>query len=252
MSYNAHQGVMMHSYADIKAALGQVSGGRILDVATGMGSLLQELEQSLESYEEIVAIDSVDWRPRMQNDLYDQENISFRVMDAHALDLPDASFDTVAIGDSLHHMVSAPQVLDEMYRVLKPGGTFIVGEMYRDDQTEPQLVHVALHHWAAEIDMALGTTHHPTFARRELLDMIEGIGLQELAVYDFAMLDDDPKREALVEGIDKRIEHMLKRAEDLPNYDSFQVRGAKISQRLRKVGFAGATRLFAIGKKARV
>ena len=43
-----------------------------------------------------------------------------------ALDLPDASVDVFFAGESIEHVFNVDAFLDEVYRVLKPGGRFIV------------------------------------------------------------------------------------------------------------------------------
>jgi len=56
-------------------------------------------------------------------------------MDAREMAFADASFYTVCISNSLHHMADLERVLAEMARVLRPKGRFIVAEMYCDGQT---------------------------------------------------------------------------------------------------------------------
>jgi len=48
------------------------------------------------------------------------------VMDAKALRFADASFDSVLVFASLHHMHEKEETLSEMHRVLQPGGTLMV------------------------------------------------------------------------------------------------------------------------------
>jgi ubiquinone/menaquinone biosynthesis C-methylase UbiE len=85
-------------------------------------------------------------------------------MDAERLCFEDDSFDTVAISASLRHLSHIQRVLDEMVRVLKPGGHFIAAEMHRDGQTEAELTSVYLHQWVAQVDTARATAalrfHH--------------------------------------------------------------------------------------------
>jgi SAM-dependent methyltransferase len=46
--------------------------------------------------------------------------------DAHALALADASFDVVVCTEVLEHLREPQRAIDEMYRVLKPGGTLLL------------------------------------------------------------------------------------------------------------------------------
>jgi SAM-dependent methyltransferase len=50
-----------------------------------------------------------------------------RIMDARELDFPDASFDLVFSFHALEHIPQPERALAEMARVLRPGGTFLVG-----------------------------------------------------------------------------------------------------------------------------
>jgi SAM-dependent methyltransferase len=54
-------------------------------------------------------------------DIYLSDNTNF-VADAHQIPLKDASFDAVIVQAVLEHVISPAKVVDEIYRVLKPGG----------------------------------------------------------------------------------------------------------------------------------
>src|ERR1700742_3368845 len=61
------------------------------------------------------------------------ENVSFEVGDATALDLPDDSLDGAITRFSLHHIPAPVRVLEEMRRVVKPGGYLVVSDFVTDD-----------------------------------------------------------------------------------------------------------------------
>ena len=88
--------------------------------------------------------------PAFRKTFKDRKGIDFVKMDAQEMTFADASFDTVCIANSLHHVADLRRVLAEMARVLRPKGRFIVAEMYCDGQTDPQMTHVLLHHWWAQ------------------------------------------------------------------------------------------------------
>jgi SAM-dependent methyltransferase len=52
------------------------------------------------------------------------ERTEFRVGDAHALDVPDASVDAVVAHTTMSHLTDPLTVLEEAARVLRPGGAF--------------------------------------------------------------------------------------------------------------------------------
>jgi SAM-dependent methyltransferase len=66
------------------------------------------------------------------------DNVSFELGDATALDLPDDAFDGAITRFSLHHIPAPIGVLEEMHRVVKPGGWVVVSDFVTDDEGEAQ------------------------------------------------------------------------------------------------------------------
>jgi ubiquinone/menaquinone biosynthesis C-methylase UbiE len=230
-------------------ALNQLSGGNVLDVATGNGGFISYLVENLKDYTEITGIDSSASPLKAAEKAHEQANIHFQRMDAACMDFPNDHFDTVCIANSLHHMADLPGVLSEMMRVCKPGGNLVFCEMYRDGQTETQLTHVYLHHWWVAVDNAEGTTHFETFTRQQVVEIIEKLGLQNLRYYDSKELDSNPKDPELVHELDNIIDRFLKRIEALESGEDLRLRGELLRLRVHETGFHGATSLIAIGKK---
>eukprot|EP00892_Ulva_mutabilis_P004687 jgi/Ulvmu1/2590/UM014_0041.1 len=54
------------------------------------------------------------------------DNVNFQVMDALAMEWPDNSFDLVWACESGEHMPDKKKYVEEMVRVLKPGGTLVI------------------------------------------------------------------------------------------------------------------------------
>lgn len=236
----------------IEAQIASLRGGRILDVATGSGWLLAWL---LDTMQDTTGGAGIDLRPLDaaaldEEGIFNRENVEFLQMDAAAMDFPDASFDTVAIANSLHHMPDAGAVLAEMRRVLKPGGHVVVLEMYRDQQDGPQMTHILMHHWWANIDSALGITHNETYTRAALVDLITGLGLQNVALLDASFgAGQDPHDSERREVLLNRITHYLDRAKDLPDYAAFETRAKDLKLRLLDEGFRSANTLVAVEQK---
>lgn len=61
-----------------------------------------------------------------------EERIRFEVGDATAMSFPDASFDVVMSQRMLHHLPNQRLCLEEIARVLKPGGFFYIADVCRD------------------------------------------------------------------------------------------------------------------------
>jgi ubiquinone/menaquinone biosynthesis C-methylase UbiE len=234
----------------VESTLKNLPAGRVLDVATGNGNFIHFLIEHLGSFDEIIGIDTSEKVGAAFAEAFkDQPKVRFETMDAAKLNLPDASFDIVCISNSLHHMPDHEPVLSEMKRVLKPGGHCLVAEMYRDNQTETQMTHVLMHHWWGAIDTAKGIVHNETYTRQQLLDIVSGLGLQELAVRDLSDLTEDPKAPETVQYLTNIVDQYLQRLEGLPGEADLRLRGLELRQRVEEIGFHSATSLLVIGKK---
>jgi ubiquinone/menaquinone biosynthesis C-methylase UbiE len=229
--------------------LGNLSGGHVLDVATGSGGFITFLMGSLKDYTEITGIDHNERPLEAAQKSHSLENIHFQRMDAARMDFPDSHFDTVCIANSLHHMIYLPGVLSEMMRVCKPGGHIIISEMYRDGQSETQHTHVLLHHWWAAIDAAEGITHFETFTRQQVVEIIEKLGCHHLKYYDMKDLVSHPRDPELIRELDGIIDRYIQRVQALKGKEELRQRGEALRQRAHEVGFHGATSLLMIGEK---
>ncbi len=235
-----------------KECLGSTRGGRVLDVATGSGQFIGFLAEGLSDYTEIVGIDTNGrGEQAFRTAFKDRTAIDFVKMDAQDMSFPDASFDTVSISNSLHHMADLPRVLGEMRRVLKPGGYFIVAEMYCDGQAETQMTHVLLHHWWAAIDSAQGTFHAETYSRQRILEVVGELGLEDLQTHDLVDLTSDPKDPTTVAQLSSAVDRAVEQVKALPNQPELAGRGEALRRRIHDVGFHSATTLFAIGRTPR-
>jgi len=230
-------------------ALSKLSGGRVLDVATGGGGFITYLMENLKDYSDITGIDRNERPLEAARKAHSLENIRFQCMNAARMDFPDRHFDTVSIANSLHHMADLPSVLSEMMRVCKPGGRFIISEMYRDGQSETQLTHVLLHHWWAAVDTAEGITHHETFTRQQILELSRKLDLQNLKYYDEKDLESDPRDPEMIQELDGVIDRYIQRSQALIGGAELCRRGEELRKRVHEVGFQGASSLFIFGEK---
>ena len=227
--------------------LANIPAGRVLDVATGGGGFIHFLLEGLKDYTEIIGVDNNERAQAAFEEAFkDKPNIRFQMMDAAHLDFDSDSFDLVCISNSLHHFDDPQAVLRQMERVLRPGGHLLVSEMYRDGQTETQMTHVHLHHWWAAVDTVNGVTHHETYRRDELVGLVSGLGLKEMALYDLSDLNEDPKNPEISAELNPVFERYIQRAEGHPDLQS---RGEELRQRVAEIGFHSASTLVMVGKK---
>lgn len=216
----------------------------LLDVATGRGDFLLSLQQHLGSFGSGIGIDIKPFE-EWQSDKFTELPITFVQMDALKLDFADASFDVVSISNSLHHLPDPCKTLAEMVRVLKPGGHFILYEMYTDNQTPEQQTHTLLHQWWGKVDTASGICHRSPYTREELIELIKCSELDNWQLVDEVDLSGDPFDPETLSIINKNVDNYLAKTKDAALINE----GANLRQRLHTVGFQSATELFALGVK---
>jgi len=233
----------------IERILSGLDGGKVLDVATHEGHFVRILMENLNSYSEIVGVDLNEQAIKTARGCLAQENIRFWVMDAEHLEFEDASFDTVTISASLHHLANIPRVLGEMKRVLKPGGHFILIEMHQDGQTEAELTSIYLHQWVAEVDTALGLLHHKTLARQEFVNYVANLELSHVKYDDYGDTDSNPQEDTRIAQLDDLIKRSIQRAEGTRAYAMLKKRGETLLQRLYQLGAEREPILIIVGEK---
>jgi ubiquinone/menaquinone biosynthesis C-methylase UbiE len=108
--------------------------GRLLDVGTGPGRLLTMINKAAPDLE-LVGLDAssamVERARRHAADAGLSERIIFEVGYARRMPFPDSSFDAVVSTASIHHWKDPVAGLDEMHRVLKPGGYALLYDLVR-------------------------------------------------------------------------------------------------------------------------
>jgi len=240
-------------------SLKHISGGTVLDIATGDGDFISMLKKTLRDFDSFIGIDvsgkEIDAAKKSMG-----EAAEFFEMNAENIEFEDGCFDTVCMANSLHHLDDVGLVLGEMKRVLKHGGRFILQEMFRDGgQTEAQRSDILSHNLDADIDSVLGVPHRRTFTRDEIMDFVAKLGLRKSDVFESSrypkclFCDDwvrceDPRNDAIVSFAIEEIDESLQRLSD-QDRTRFQEEADRVKERIRERGSASASILFIIGKK---
>lgn len=100
-----------------------------LDLGCGTGEMLKLILQA-DHRKKLYGIDlSEEMLIVARSKLPDQ--VKLLLGDSESLPFPDSSFDVVYCNDSFHHYPAPQNVLREVHRVLKPGGTFLLGDCWQ-------------------------------------------------------------------------------------------------------------------------
>ena len=227
-----------------------ITGGRVLDVATGEGGYITILRRYLGNFESITGLDANYKVLGTAQNNFDFQEIQFTQMNAEILGFDSDSFDTVNISASLHHLENVRRVLAEMKRVLKSGGKFILTEMHRDGITEEQFNAIRIHHWAASVDSSQGILHDRTFARQEILDFIGELNLVNMATRDFPNTDSNPLDEKAITGISRYLDRYHQRLVSKTSSEVLLQQEGELRASLAAKGFQREPILVIIAEKA--
>ena len=116
-------------YPILLERLSHISYQSALDLGCGTGEMIKQIMQS-DNHKELYGIDlSEEMLSVAKGKLPDQ--VKLLLGDSESLPFPDNFFDVVYCNDSFHHYPAPQNVLSEVQRVLKPGGTFLMGDCWQ-------------------------------------------------------------------------------------------------------------------------
>jgi len=227
----------------------EIHGGKVLDIGCGSGQFIAILMQSLGSFDSITGVDVDDVVLEEASSKFRSETFNFINASSQSLPFEENSFDFVSISKALHHVEDDGQTLDEMKRVLKQGGYFLLNEMIRDGLTTSQESHLLYHHLRSDIDKLIGISHNKTYFRSDLLDLIYSVGLEDLVITDYQPAEPSPKDPANVEEYIARMTGWLDELAGHPERENVNRRMSVLQEHLRENGISRPIQIIALGKK---
>ncbi len=154
------------------------ASGDAVEVGAGSGRLLIRL--GLERPYRLVALDYAPYAVRAVRENLRRAERAGHVLfgDARALPFPDASFAVVLSGGLLEHFRDPAPVLDEMSRILRPGGLFYADIVPRK---------VSLYRWAERARMARDEhlaegIYESDLGKRAWAELLRRSGLRDVRV----------------------------------------------------------------------
>jgi ubiquinone/menaquinone biosynthesis C-methylase UbiE len=152
-------------------ALGEDAKGVVLDVACGPGVVSAAVAAFAR---EVVAFDLTPLmleKAAQRCAALDRDNVSFREGNAAELPFANGAFDAVVTRLSVHHFDRPARVFSEIFRVLRPGGAFVVADVVSSEVAAE-----------AELQNAIEILRDPSHTRMlpavELGSLVEGAGFE--------------------------------------------------------------------------
>ena len=100
-----------------------------LDLGCGTGEMLKLILQE-DTHKELCGIDLSEKMLAVAKSKL-PEQVKLVLGDSESLPFSDNAFDVVYCNDSFHHYPDPENVIREVQRVLKPGGTFLIGDCWQ-------------------------------------------------------------------------------------------------------------------------
>lgn len=166
---------LFEKYAD---HLALPRGVRVLEVGCGTGALIRALARRRDFSGYACGVDHSDAFIKAAREFSAAEGVAdsveFRVGDAHALDVADASFDVVIAHTLISHVTDPESVVREMARVVRPGGSVVIfdGDYASMTYAMPD------HEFGRQMDAALvKVSFNNPRVMRDLPRLLAGLGL---------------------------------------------------------------------------
>ncbi len=145
-------------------------GARWVEIACGPGLIARAMAPRVRSVLGLDLTPAMVEKARSEAAAAAVENVSFELGDASALDLPDDAFDGAITRFSLHHIPAPVRVLEEMRRVVRPGGWVAVSDFVTDDDGEAAA-------WQEQIERLRDPSHWALLTPSRIAELGERAGL---------------------------------------------------------------------------
>ncbi|KAG9254060.1 CgERG6-2 protein [Emericellopsis atlantica] len=182
-----HQAIARHEHY-LAHAIGIQEGMRVLDVGCGVGGPAREIAKFTGAH--ITGLNNNDYQIERATHYAHKEGLSNQLQyvkgDFMQMSFPDNSFDAVYAIEATVHAPTLEGIYSEIYRVLKPGGTFGVYEWLMTDQYDND----NLHHREIRLGIEQGDGISNMCKVEEALQAMKAAGFELLRNEDMAIRDD--------------------------------------------------------------
>jgi len=217
---------------DLETLIGMSHAGgteRALDVATGGGHTANRLAPLVRN------VTAMDITPKMLEKAEEfirgngHDNVAFVEGDAEKMPFDDGSFDLVTCRIAPHHFPDIEAFVSEVYRVLAPGGRFLL-----DDNVAPE--EDIFGDFYNRIEKMRDYSHYRAWKKTEWLGMLERAGFEIIEMHRFEKhfdfedwctrmhLSDDEKEDLnkIMLGADERVQKKFRIRSDDGKVGTFQ------------------------------
>ncbi|HEY3390544.1 MAG TPA: class I SAM-dependent methyltransferase [Prolixibacteraceae bacterium] len=226
----------MYHLDELQKYLKRINAGHLLDVATGEGDFLLYLLDSFSSIDSITGIDINPENLKIARKKLVNQKVDLLQGNVRKLPFEDNYFDTVTVSNSLHHFENPVKAIQNMLRVLIPGGLIVINEMINENLNPAQQAQFEYHSLKAEIDTASGSYHRKIYTRDELLEIVHECGLEPAVL----VTSEDPptihSHEKMWQFF-RKLDDFVSNTTHLPNGVEYERRAQNIKEMIEANGF---------------
>ena len=123
----AHGGYWRHDYRAQLSEIGRIRPKNLIDVGCGSGAFLCRVEEAFPD----IRLNGLDISGEMVEETRQRlsDTATVTVGDSEHMPLESAQYQAVTCNMSIHHYPRPQDALNEMYRILEPGGTLLLNDM---------------------------------------------------------------------------------------------------------------------------
>jgi len=165
----AHGGYWRHDYRFQLEAIGRIMPDRLIDIGCGPGAFLSLVEETFPGIQ-LNALDLSEGMIRETRERLSSTAIA-TVGDSEKMPLESEQYQVVTCNMSIHHYPHPQNALNEMFRILKPGGVLLLNDM---DCIAPIR---AVANW---LFPKLPGGDVKMYSRKEIEDMLHCVGFQNI------------------------------------------------------------------------
>ena len=159
-------------------------GASVLEAGCGTGHVAMHFaSKGVQVYGIDIVKNHVRWAQQGVKDRGFAKSVTIRLMDYHHLQLPDSSFDGVYTIEALCHATDPEKVLEEFFRVLKPGGSIALFDYHR---LKPDTISSNFEKSLEQFTRRTSMAAWPMFQDGVLQSMLERQGFQNIVAEDLS------------------------------------------------------------------
>ncbi|NQV50380.1 MAG: methyltransferase domain-containing protein [Candidatus Marinimicrobia bacterium] len=227
---------MYEEYPELGRRLAALKLGHYLEFGCGDGTFLKYILNQNKSFQSIAAVDINPGSVALARNKLDDYAIDFIIQETLPLAFDKHHFSAITLSNTLHHIRDKAAVLNELKRLLKPGGQIIVTEMISNELSEAELTYFKLHCLRADIDRNNQIYHDATYASHEIEGMIKETGLRILSKAIILNEKIGGVDETEIQSVTASLEEMIANESLSPGFEELKQKAQSVKDSLLQFG----------------